>query len=242
MESLDSTLPVALYYQLKEMLTNKILSKEWKVGEKIPTEFELCEQYKVSRITVRQALRDLEKEGYLVRKQGRGTFVSVPKIEQNLMSFYSFSREFKKRGFEPHSEVLEFHLQIPKPEIVNNLKLSNEQNQVYYIKRLRYADNMLLAIETTYLPADLFPGLDEKTLNEKALYEIMRDNYGVVPTSAEESFGATLIGGKESVYFGMKKGNPAISLERWAYSEERHIEYTTSIVRGDKFTFFVKLN
>src|SRR5450756_1435327 len=99
--------------------------KEWNPGDKIPNELALCHEYSVSRITVRQALTDLEREGYIIRKQGKGTFVSFPRIEQNLTSFYSFSDEFKKRGFRPSNKILEFHLTIPVSEIAVKLGIEN---------------------------------------------------------------------------------------------------------------------
>src|SRR5665647_3212360 len=100
MGPLNVKLPTTLYFQLKEQLMSRIAMKEWNPGDKIPNEHALCHEYGVSRITVRQALTDLEREGYIIRKQGKGTFVTFPRIEQNLTSFYSFSDEFKKRGFK----------------------------------------------------------------------------------------------------------------------------------------------
>lgn len=241
MNSLDSTSSVSLYLQLKKIFINKIISKEWKFEDKIPPELDLCEQYNVSRITVRQALSELVNEGYLTRKQGKGTFVSIPKIEQNLTSFYSISEEFKKMGFVPHSDLLEFSLQIPVQEICEKLNLSEENNKAYYFKRLRYADDLVVAVESTYIPADLFCGLKEEDIKQKHLYDVMRDNYGIIPNSAEESIGATLIGEKESIYFRLKKGFPALSLERLTYNNNRCIEFTYGVIRGDKYKFRVNL-
>lgn len=241
MDFLDSTSTVSLYLQLKEIFINKIRNKEWKLEDRIPAELDLCKHYLVSRITVRQALSELVNEGYLIRKQGKGTFVSIPKIEQSLTSFYSLSEEFEKMGFVPHSDLLEFSLQIPGPEICKELNLSEENNKAYYFKRLRYADDVLIAIESTYIPADLFFGLKEEEIKQKHLYDVMRDTYGIIPTSAEESIGATLIGEKESIYFRLKKGCPAISLERLTYSNNRCIEYTYGVIRGDKYKFRVNL-
>lgn len=240
MHQLDGNSPVSLYYQLKEIFLTKITNREWKPNEKIPTEFALADTYKVSRITVRQALAELEKNGYLTRKQGRGTFVSIPKIEQNLTSFYSFSEEFRKRGFKPSSRVLEFQLVVAGVDIAEKLKLSTGE-QVYYIKRLRYADELVVALEATYLPAGLFPGLSDADIEEKALYDIMREKYSVIPSSAEEYIGAAQLSEKESVYFQLKKGMAVLDIERFTYGAQGCIEYTHGFVRGDIFRFCVKL-
>ena len=239
---LDSSLESSLYSQLKNILLGKILSGEWSNGDKIPNEYELCRMYNVSRITVRQALAELTKKGYLVRRQGSGTYVSIPKIEQNLTSFYSFTEEFRKKGFSPSSKVLEFHLQISKKEIARKLGLSEENREVYYIKRLRFADNIPVALESTYIPAALFHDLKEEDLETKPLYDIMREQYGVVPSTAEESICAVNLGEKESIYLGVNKGVAVFQVERFAYNLDTCIEYTIGFVRSDIFRFHVKLD
>ncbi|HHW48071.1 MAG TPA: GntR family transcriptional regulator [Clostridiaceae bacterium] len=239
---LDSSLESSLYSQLKDILLNKILSGEWSNGEKIPNEYELCKMYNVSRITVRQALAELTKKGYLVRKQGSGTYVSIPKIEHNLTSFYSFTEEFRKRGFSPSTKVLEFHMQIARKEIARKLGLGEGSKEVYYIKRLRFADNTPVALESTYIPAALFRNLNEEDLEVKALYDIMREQYGVVPSTAEESISAVNLGEKEAIYLGVDKGVAVLQVERFTYNLETCIEYTIGFIRSDVFSFHVKLD
>lgn len=241
MDRLDGKSPVSLYYQLKEILLEKITNRDWKPEEKIPTEHELASMFNVSRITVRQALAELEKSGYLTRRQGKGTYVSVPRIEQNLSSFYSFSEEFRKRGFRPSSKVLEFQLVVAGAEMAEKLKLQGTGEQVYYIKRLRYADDNVVALESTYLPARYFKGLTDADIEGKALYDVMREKFSVIPNSAEEFIGAANLSEKEAVYFQQKKGLAVLDLERFAYSVQGCVEYTHSFVRGDIFRFSIKL-
>lgn len=241
MELLKANSPVALYHQLKSILAKKIMSGEWQSGDRLPPEYELCKQYDVSRITVRQALSELEQEGLVKRRQGVGTFVTLPKIEQQLTSFYSFSEEFRKRGLKPHNEVVKLELIQPSSKVRKALNLP-ENEQVYYMKRLRYADETLMAIEATYLPAKLFPGLTKEELDTTALYDVMRDRFGVVTDSANESFGAVAISSKDAKLFNLPAGHPALDLERLTYSGEQCVEYTSGVVRGDKFRFQVKLN
>ena len=106
--------PVALYYQLKSILAQKIMNNEWQVGDRLPSEFELCKEYGVSRITVRQALAELEKDGLVKRRQGVGTLVTLPKIEQSsLPVFTAFPEEFRKRGLNPRNEVEKLEIIVP---------------------------------------------------------------------------------------------------------------------------------
>lgn len=237
---LDEKSPLALYYQLKQILENKIVSGTWQVGEQIPTENELCELFGVSRITVREALAELEREGYITRKRGRGTFVAVPKIEQNLMEIYSFTEEFRKRGLTPHSEVLEFVRLLPERNIQESLGIGRDES-VHYLKRLRFADDVLMAIECTYLPCSHFPNLARKQVAESPLYDVLRSDYDLVLTSAKETFGAVLIEPPDSSMFGVEPGAPGLELERYSYSGDSCVEYTVGIIRGDKFRFTVRL-
>ena len=241
MELVNMNSPVALYHQLKEILAQKIISNEWSVGDRLPTEFELCEQYGVSRITVRQALTELERDGLISRKQGVGTFVSIPKIEQSLTSFYSMSEEFRKRGLKPRTEVVEFRIESAERTVRKALAIEEGQT-VYHIKRLRFADDLLMAIEYTYLPEVLFPNLTKAELDSNALYDVMRNRFGVVTSSARESFGAIAISKDDAKYFGLAEGYPALDLERFAYSGSDCVEYTRGVMRGDKFRFYVKLD
>lgn len=242
MASIDNSVPVALYYQLKQILINKIVSNEWKPGDKIPTELELCKQYELSRITVRQALSELVNEGYLIRKQGKGTFVSLPRMEQNLMSFYSFTEEFRKRGYKVHNKVLDFKVLPADEKIQKKLNLDTPQKDVYYFIRLRYANDVVIAMESTYLPFHCFPDLTKEDIESHALYDIMRNKYGIIPDSAEEIFGATMLQTEQAKYFELKKGLPALEIERVTYGKEKDIiEYTEGVIRGDKFKFHIYL-
>lgn len=234
MDKLDFNAPVSLYYQLKELLIAKIKNKEWEIDTKIPTEFELCKQYKVSRITVRQALAEMEKEGYLSRKQGRGTFVTFPEVEQNLMSFYSFSEEFKKKGFKIFSNVLQFKIIDAEQDIADKLKI-RKADKVFFIERLRFADEMPFALEETYLPAYLFKGLTAEQLSKDPMYDVMRNVYNVIPDSAEESFDAIIVSERVADLMHIQKRSAALAVERNAYSTNTCIEYTKSIVKGIKF-------
>ena len=122
-KNITSELPVALYYQLKNELLKKITSKQWLPGEKIPSEKELCQIYGVSRITVRKALDELAESGHLVRRQGKGTFVTNVSVEQRLSKFYSFSEELKKHGMQEKVKVIRLE-QIPATqEIADRLEI-----------------------------------------------------------------------------------------------------------------------
>lgn len=231
---------VALYYQLKEMLTARIKSGEWVVGSRIPTEKELCRMYEVSRITVRKALEEMVWEGYLNRRPGDGTFVTSHKMEQRLSQFYSFSEEIKKMGFQPGTKMIDFSIIHTDSRLAAEMTVS-EGSDLYSIKRLRLADNEPFALETSYLPCDIFPDLSPEAVALRGLYNTMQKSYNIVPSGAEEVFGAILVNKDAALELNVKKNSPGIFLERYTYANSRIIEYCRSIIRGDRYKYRVML-
>ena len=231
--------PFPLYYQLKEKIARNISSNEWKPGEKIPSETELCKMYYVSRITVRKAIEDLVRSGQLVKQQGKGTFVTNASVEYKLSKFYSFSEELKQRGIKEHVDVLSFDVISPTEQVSDKLSLRKNE-RVFMIKRLRIADETPYTVEISYIPHSLCIGLTAEGITLNGLYNSMR-SLGVFPERIVEKLSATTTGKSDAEFMKIKANSPAIQLERMTYNAERIIEYCVSIVRGDFFTYTVEL-
>ena len=152
----DKRLP--LYYQLMDIIIEKIESGELKEHDKLPSERELCEMYNVSRTTVRQTLQELEKENYIYKKHGKGTYVAPKVIDQSLVKFYSFTEEMKKLNKTPSSKVLEFELISCDSQLAKHLD-TQEGVRLYKITRLRLADHEPMFYERCYLPWSVFQNL-----------------------------------------------------------------------------------
>jgi GntR family transcriptional regulator len=238
----DSPLP--LYYQLKQIIINMVESRELKENDKLPTENELCKQFSISRTTTRQALKELMNEDYIYVIQGKGTFISPKKFQQDLLKFYSFTDEMKKIGKTPTSSVLEFKIIEANNKIAQILRI-NQNDKVYEFTRLRLADNEPMILETTYIPYELFPGIAREDLENNPLYSILVGRFHTVFTKAEETFRSTLLNEGEAKKLNYIQGGPAILLERITYDNyntiNRVIEYTKSVTRGDKFKYHVIL-
>lgn len=237
---LDENSPFSLYYQLKGIIINNIKSGVWKMNSRIPTERELCKIYSISRITVRQALKELEDEGYLYRKQGKGTFVTAPKIVQKLSEFYSFSEEIAKMGAQPSTRIICFNVMEAEPSIAEKLKLTDHE-KVFAIKRLRLADNEPFAIETSYIVCKYAAGLSEEAVNQHGLYNALNIQCGVIPDEAIETFEAVIINNEEAEYLGVGKKTSALHLERITSASGNLIELCVSTIRGDKYKYTVRL-
>jgi len=234
----DNHLPY--YSQLKRIIIDFIEREELTANEKLPPEKDLGRHFGVSRITVRKALDELEKEGYINKVQGKGTFVSHEVIKQDLLKFYSFTEEMKKEGKEPSSRVLDFKVGHVDSKITSKLR-SGQGEKVLIITRLRLADSKPMMLETSYLPHNMFPNITREEVNNNPLYDILRKKYNVTFSRAEEVFTSTSLTKRESEILNSTKGRPAILLERITHSDNRIIEYTKSVVRGDKFKFRVVL-
>lgn len=238
---LDEKLPVSLYYQLKEILTKKIKENEWLVNTRIPTERELCEMYRVSRITVRQALDELEKEGYLYRKQGRGTFVTVPKLEQRLGSFYSFSEEIRKMGAVPEATIIGFNI-LESSERISEILKTKKGEKVYSINRLRKADKEPFALETSYIPVAIAPDLIKENVEKDGLYNTLRNSYGIIPDEAWESFEAVLVDDEDdALHLNVKRNSAALKIVRVTRAGSGVVEYCSGLIRGDRYKYNIVL-
>ncbi len=240
-DKVDKTSKVPLYLQLMEEIIKKIENKVYHVEQKLPPERELCDIYGLSRITVRQALQELEREGYIYKLHGKGTFVASKTYNQNLVNLYSFTEEMKKMGKEPSTKVLSFSEIEIEEHLANQLNLETNE-EVFQVTRLRLADDEPLMYETTYLPKKHFPDLTATDLVEQPMYDVFKENYQIVVSRAVETFSATLIREKEAKLLNTKKNQAAILLKRYAYFNDKLIEYTVSVARGDKFAYTVELN
>ncbi|MCL1896868.1 MAG: GntR family transcriptional regulator [Clostridiales bacterium] len=229
-----------LHEELTKEFRQNIENEVWTAHSKIPTEHELCGMHGVSRITVRQALGTLEREGYIERRQGKGTFVSQPKIEQPLGRFYTFTDQIERLGIVPSSRMYELRLLDASPEMTELFHLP-EPRQLYFGIRLRLADGMPVALEHFYLPAYLFPGLTAHEIEENGLYSTMLKKYGVEPDRAEETFEAILLNNTEAELLQWENKKPGIRLERFTYSKDVLIEDSKAVIRGDRYKCRIQL-
>ncbi len=229
-----------LYYQLAEIIINDIKEKNLQENDRILTEREYCEKYNLSRSTVRQAIAYLEKKGYIYKVQGCGTFVSSRVMKQKLLKFYSFTEEAKKQGKTPSSKILSFKEKKADEKICKELNI-NKDDKVYELQRLRLADDEVVMYEKTYLLEKKMQGLSKNILLEKPLYEILQNRYNISFTKATERFSVLLADEKIAEILTIPQGSPIIRLQRWTYAGMEIIEYTVSLVRGDRFEFEVEL-
>lgn len=233
---------IPLYQQLKSILKGQILSGVLKPGDRIPPETELCTKYGVSRITVRQAIHSLVEEGFLYRKQGKGTFVTSPKLRRRLPKLYSFTEDMLELGLQPSSRVLACEVTVADAKTREVLRLPSHEEKVNRVVRIRCANDEPILIETTIVPVYLCPGLVEEDLEKGSLYTVLREKYSLLLDHAYETYEVGKIRKDEARHLECRAGLPAFVIERVAYlRNEIPVEWTKSVARGDRLRFTVLL-
>lgn len=207
----------------------------------LPSERELCEQYEVSRITVRRALAELEFEGLIYRIHGKGAFVYKEKVDQKLDSLTSFSEDMRQQHLHPGSRILDFDIVPASPLVAEKLRLKPNE-KVARLKRLRLTNGHPLALETSYFPAwageKIRPYLDDNV----SLYALLRLHCDLIPVSAEQTFKAGQLFPWEQVMLGEHTPEYAILTTRWAFDGSgAPIEYVEGRYRGDRYSYRVQV-
>ncbi len=246
LDSLDSTrinrdTPVPFHYQLSELLRQEIESGNWKVGEQIPVEEDLCTYFSLSRTTVRKSLDGLVNLGLLRREQGCGTFVAEPKMIEGLVNRpIGFYDDMVERGFEVVTQVLELHKITPPAGIARELEL-DQNAAVIEIRRVRYVQNIPVVIVNSYVPYDLCPSLLEADLTHTGLYKYLRDTSGIKTHRAKSFVEAVGANETEAQLLKVKIGSPLLMIESTVYLDDgRPIDHYKSRHRGDRMRLLME--
>lgn len=226
------------YYAVKRHLLDIIDTLT--PGSPVPTERLLMAQLGTSRTTVRQALAELVGEGRLVRRQGSGTYVAEPKVSWPLR-MTSFTEQATATGHSASTELMDAQRVRASDEIAVRLGLRGGA-QVHRIERLRLVDDTPMALETSYLSAARFPGLARQLRRTDSLYRVLRDEYGVVPVTAEETIETASATPREAGLLDTEVGAPILMLSRHSFAADgTPVEWVQSWYRGDRYRFVTRL-
>jgi GntR family transcriptional regulator len=230
-----------LYHSLGHMIRGHIISGEWQFGQKIPSEREMMQMFNVSRATVRQGIGNLVKEGVLYRIQGKGTFVSPPKIEHGILRLMDFQGLVKQTGLKSSSELLNKALIAPNAHLKKILKLAEDEN-VISLQRLLFINQSPTLIETSYFSFKRFPDLLEKYTGEEDPQHYINTHYGVKVARVKEIFEPVILEDKEASILGTQGGFPALWVETNVFEEHgQQIAYFSALLRGDRCRTFIEL-
>ncbi len=235
---IDKKSPVPAYFQLKNILLDKIKSGEYAAGSLIPSERELSENLGISRMTVRQAINLLANEKFLVREKGKGTFVNELKFEQrNIMSF---SETVRRQGMVPSTKVLESTIETECFDVKEQLDLRPDQ-KVYRIKRLRLADTTPIAVEEVFIPENICPGIDKLDLT-KSLYELLKTFYSIDISYIDNTIEAIKADKENRELLMLSSGIPVLQISGINYTKDgKKLFYESDVYRADKYNYSVRI-
>jgi GntR family transcriptional regulator len=210
------------------------------VGEAIPAERQLGIDLGVSRLTVRAALDELVREGYLVRRRGAGTFVAEPKVAKGI-DITSFSDDMRARGLTPESHTLDLRVAMAGARLGRILHVSPSE-EILSVKRLRLADGDPMAIELLHTRASLVPGLTGKDLEENSFYDLLASRYEISIVGGTQTVEPTVTNEEESASLGVPLHSPALLFERVTRSSTGDVvEFTSSTYRGDRYRIVTEI-
>ena len=242
MKKISRDNPIPLHYQLKEILQEMIENEDLKPGQSIPPEREICEIQGVSRMTVNKAIMSLVNEGLIYREQGKGTFVSIEKVNQEISRLKGFSEQMSENGVVSKTKILSYKIIEATKQHKFELKMPEDEKQIIEIKRLRFSDEQPIAIETAWIPHYLFKEMTREVIEDKSLYSIMREKYGYHPYKAKQTIEPIMLNEYESKLLNQENRALALIFRRTTYLEnETPIEYTKAIYRSDKYKYEIIL-
>jgi GntR family transcriptional regulator len=230
------------YIQLIDILREKIQLGEWSPGEQIPGEQELCELYGVSRTVVRQALRELELDGTITRRKGKGTFIAPPKISEGLVQkLTGFHQDMVERGLKTATKVLHRNV-VPASDKVAGFLSILPGVEVIDLLRLRSVNYEPIQMVTSYVPLQVCPALATVDLKDRSLYEFMEMECGIFIARGRRFVEAVLANEAEAALLGIERGAPLLMLDSISFTERGEaVEYYHALHRGDRSRFEVEL-
>ncbi len=231
--TLDRESPMPLWAQLETALKQRLDAGEF--DDRFPTDNELVTEYSVSRHTVREAIRHLNKAGILRRERGRGTVINRSEFEQPLGALYSLFQSIESSGARQRSHVLDIREDL-NPVVAEQLGVDAD-TPLFFLERLRFADDEPLALDRSWLPMEIARPLLSTDFEHTALYDELQAQAGIAPNAGWERIAPVLPTPAERKLLLMRRGEAAFSLERLGTANGKSIEWRTTLIRGDRYRF-----
>lgn len=228
------------YQRIAGTLRVDIERGRWKVGERMPTELELCAQFAVSRNTVRQALDILDTMNLVSRQQGRGTFVAPHGLSHLIGELKSLTDVLRERGFVPGNQRIKLSVDFRPPiDAVEHLASS----RIWRVDRIRTTDGRPFCDMSSWLPDYVGRRLTvERLIADGSLYRVLKEDLGILLSEATEVIRAEGATAEEASALSIRRGTPVIVMYRWVSDNRgRPVEYARAAAPGDRYQYLAKL-
>ena len=235
---------IPMYYQLTKIIIDMIENEAIKADEAIPSEPKLMETYHLSRTTVRKAIDELVNEGYLYKRQGKGTFVKGRGFEQGLIRLSGCSEDIKRYGLTPKPHLLAAFIRQPSKRIAKMLEINTDE-KTFYMERVMYGDDIPINKNKSYIPYHLVPGIENLDFNKESLYKVLEKDYHITINKAIRTVEAILANEEVALQLQVEEGSPVMLFKGQVFgmlsdSKEVIIEYFEAIYRSDQFQFYIE--
>ena len=228
------------YFQISRDVVSLIQNGKLPPGSPVPSENEIIENYQVSNTTARKALHELEKEGWVTRVKGKGTFVRDLTVVRAINRIFGFTKNMIEAGRKPATKLIGFHLRNTDHTQTINGREFTLKGPHCEIERIRYADAIPMMKETRYLSLGLCPDIHRRNL-EQSLYKVFEKDYGIHLTEINQMLSAVLLEGDALKPFQLEKPVPAFRVEGASFcGKDLIIEMEDSVYRGDMYRFAAK--
>ena len=232
-----------LYQQIKDHCQSGIKSGSYAVDSRLPSERQLAEKFMVSRMTVTKAFKELEREGWVYARSGKGTFVAPQtKIDQNLEKLTSFSEDMAAQNLKVTSRILSIGVENADESTAKKLWIG-PGTLIFVLERFRLADEELISLERTHIPYALCPDIEKRyDFSQESLYNILRNQYSFQLLVAQQTVEARLPSDDEMKKLGIENSKPVLSFERSTFNENSHpVEFVKSVYLGDRYKLNIML-
>ena len=234
--------PIPYYFQLTTYIERRVKSGDWRPGQFLPSEQEMCARVGVSRTVVRQALLELEHKGLIAKQNGKRTKVAFPKYDGALMqNLRGFHQDAAELGRKTTTQVLNLRIEPASGEVAEALGIETGA-PVVMLNRLRMLDGEPEVLVVTYLPEKLCPSLIQEDFSSRSLYETLARKFRLRISSGFRTIEAIALNRADARLLGVKTGSPALLLKSIGLlADGTPLEYFVARHRGDRAKFHARL-
>lgn len=241
MKKLKSDSPIPLYYQLREIIRDKIISSEWEYGAEIPSELKLCDEFNLCRATVKQALDGLVNEGLIVRRKGKGSFVVYQKLNDNILLEPAFSSKSEKENKDNYTKLIFADFSEPDNFLKKILNLS-DTDLVYQIERLHYIDGLPVALDTHYIHSKWAETISKEDIGKLVIHKYLENTHDIVFSNYKVNIQAVLLDQYEREEFDFPEIETGIIVESLSFVQKEAVMFNRKIYRGDRCNLALEFN
>ncbi|MBT1048646.1 GntR family transcriptional regulator [Streptococcus macedonicus] len=231
---------VPAYIRIHDAIKKEIDRGVWEIGQRLPSERDLADDYEVSRMTLRQAITLLVEEGILERRVGSGTYVASHRVQEKMRGTTSFTEIVRSQGKTPSSQLISYQRKLANEAEIQQLQLK-ATDTVVRMERVRFADNVPLVFEVASIPEKLIQSFNQEDITEH-FFQTLTDN-GYEIGKSQQTIYAKNASERVANYLKVPKNHAVLALTQVSYfTDGRPFEYVHSQYVGDRFEFYLENN